>query len=56
MLMCGCFMQRGVFQAILDVCSFDVRLYLSIQHLVRWLACNSESITYLCDFREFFTA
>lgn len=44
------------FQAILDVCSFDVRLYLSIWHLVRQLACNSESIAYLCDFLEFFKA
>ena len=42
------------FQAILDVQSFDVRSYLS--HLVRWLACNSESIAYLCDFLEFFKA
>jgi hypothetical protein len=46
----------GFFQAILDVRSFDVRSYLSIRHLVRRLACNSESIAYLCDFLEFFSA
>ena len=46
----------GFFQAILDVRSFDVRSYLSIWHLVRQLACNSESIAYLCDFLQFFEA
>ena len=46
----------GFLQAILDVCGFGVRLYLSIQHLVRQLACNSERIAYLCDFFKFFKA